>query len=74
MIIQGEGRITFQDIKTSEIFSIDVSGKTPQMVEIPPFVAHAITNVGKKEMIMLGVINEPLDKANPDTYPFIVIR
>lgn len=74
MVIQGEGRIFFEDIARGETFFIDVFGKTPQMVEIPPLIAHAIINTGKKKMIMIGVINEPFDKSDPDTYPFTVVR
>lgn len=74
LVIQGEGRIVFQDIATGENFFVDVTEKTPQMVEIPPLIAHAIINTGKKKMIMFGVINEPLNRSDPDTYPFTVVR
>lgn len=73
LLIRGQAIIFFEDIHTKDRTTIQLTQKKFRMVEITPNVAHAIKNVGKGIMILLGIINEHLDPKRPDTFPYKVI-
>lgn len=73
LIIKGKARFVFKDIKTHKTEEVYASEEKPQLVVALPNLAHAIENVGDTEVILLALVNEPLDKQHPDTYPYKVI-
>lgn len=73
LVIKGRARIYFEDISTHEKDSVELVETNPQVVEVPVLVAHSIENIGTEEMILLAIVNEPLDKKSPDTFPYKVI-
>lgn len=73
LVIKGSAKIYFEDINTHEKDNLNLSESDPQIVEVPPLVAHSIKNTGNKEMVLLAIVNEPLDNKNPDTFPYKVI-
>lgn len=73
LIVKGKVRFVFKDIITHKTEELYISEEKPQIVVVMPNLAHAIENVGDKEAILLALVNEPLDKKHPDTYPYKVI-
>lgn len=72
VIIQGQARIYLEDLDTNEKTQLKVSGEKPEMIEARPMLAHAIENIGKKELYLLAVASEPLDPNDQDTFPYKV--
>lgn len=72
-VIQGRCEIIEEDLKTKKQESLIVSDEDHTLVEIAPNKAHAMINLGKNELILLALVNEPLDHKNPDTYPYKII-
>jgi len=72
IVIKGKAEVIFEDIKTKESARVVVSGEDPKIIETVPFVAHAFRNIGKDDMYLVAIVNEPLDQKNPDTYPYEV--
>lgn len=68
LIIKGRAKISFRHIKTGELEDIIVRGEEPVIVEVPVDVAHTIENIGRGEMLLLALVNEPLNQENPDTF------
>jgi UDP-2-acetamido-2,6-beta-L-arabino-hexul-4-ose reductase len=67
-VIEGKAVIRFRHLITNEIYSYEVSGTKPEVVNILPGYTHSITNTGKSELITLFWANEPFDPERPDTY------
>lgn len=73
LVVKGKARIVLKDIQSGETEEIHVSEKKPEMVEMAPMIAHAIENIGRKEMILVAIVSVPFDRKNPDTYSYKVI-
>jgi len=73
LVIEGKAKIYFKDINSSEESSMEVNSDSPQIIEVLPNIAHSIENIGKSKMILLGIVNEPLSKEDPDTFSYKVI-
>jgi len=71
-VLEGEAAIRFRDIQGDDVIEYRVSGKEFRVVDIPPGYTHSIENVGQSELIVLFWAYEPLNLANPDTYPLTV--
>ncbi len=67
-VIEGEAILRFRHILGKEVFTYHLSGKNPQVVDIPPGYTHSIENVGQSEMIVLFWASEPFDPTAADTY------
>lgn len=67
LVIRGEARFGFRQIKTGETHEYCTSGHLPEVVETIPGWAHDITNIGDDEMIVLLWANEIFDQEHPDT-------
>lgn len=68
LVIRGEAIIRFRKIDETHIVEYPVSGRQPQVVDIPPGYTHNITNTGEGELITLFWANEIFDQDRPDTY------
>ena len=69
LVLEGEAKIGFRNISTSEKAEYRVEGRDMKVVDIPPGWTHSLENVGKAEMIVLFWASEVFDEARPDTYP-----
>ncbi|PIE61373.1 MAG: capsular biosynthesis protein [Desulfobacterales bacterium] len=67
-VIQGDAEIKLRHILNNEIMTYSVSGKMPEVIDIPPGYTHSITNVGVKDVITLFWANEMFSAEKPDTY------
>src|ERR1035437_3519262 len=68
IVVSGDAviRIRRVDMLTAE--EITVSGKNPEVIEIPAMYVHSITNVGSTDMTLVVWASEVFDPAYPDTY------
>ncbi len=73
LVLKGKAKIVCKALGSNDIKEIYMSEERPEMVEIPPMIAHAIENIGDKEMLLFAVVNESLDRRDPDTFPHRVI-
>ena len=67
LVVRGRARFGFRHVITGERPSLDVDGRTPQVVETVPGWVHDVTNIGEDEMIVLLWANEAFDPQHPDT-------
>ena len=72
IVLKGEAKISFRDINCDNEESIQVSGDTLSIIDIPPGKTHNITNVGNSELLTLFWTNEIYDSKKPDTN-FLVV-
>lgn len=73
IVVKGKAEVVFEDIRTKEMARITVNGEEPKAIETFPLVAHAFKNIGKEDMFLVAIVNEPLDKKDPDTFPYKII-
>ncbi len=69
-VIQGAGKLRLEDTRTGEKMTVRLSRDDRISVEIPPGVAHSVSNEGDGEMILLAYSNMPYDPHDPDTVPW----
>ena len=69
LVLEGDAVIAFRHRVTGETARVPVAGTELRVVDIPPGWAHAITNVGDRELIVLFWASEVFDPARPDTHP-----
>lgn len=74
LVLDGEGLIRLRRIDNNSIVEHRVSGEEYRVVDIPPGVAHSITNVGTKDMVTLFWASEIFDQGMPDTFPLPVTQ
>ena len=70
IVISGEGRFDFENIRTKETAIKKVSDKDLRMVYTVPGWAHSITNTGTNDMIVLVWASEVFDESYPDTFSY----
>jgi UDP-2-acetamido-2,6-beta-L-arabino-hexul-4-ose reductase len=67
-VIYGEALIRFRKIGSGKIIEYKVTGRNPEIVDIPPGYTHSIKNIGQDKMMTLFWANEIFNPAQPDTY------
>jgi len=67
LVLRGQARFRFRDMRTGATHEVDVSGSDPTVVETVPGWAHDITNIGDGEMLVMLWANEAFDRERPDT-------
>lgn len=72
-VLQGSGKIVYEDIETKERGEINIIEGKFSLVKIPPRIAHVIVNSGKSPMLALVYLDEPYDKDNPDEYIYKLV-
>jgi UDP-2-acetamido-2,6-beta-L-arabino-hexul-4-ose reductase len=72
-VISGKCLFVVEDINTKIREEIIISDSDNILIYNKPGFAHAFKNIGDSEMILLALINEPLDKLNPDTFEYKVL-
>lgn len=73
-VLQGKCKFCTEDIKTKKREELVVDEKDDILVNTVPGKAHAFKNIGKKELIILALVNEAHNQKDPDTYPYIVYK
>lgn len=73
-VVQGKCLIIVEDMNNHKQEKILISDKDNLIVSMEPNKAHAMKNVGNNELILLALVNEQLDRKNPDTYPYVVLK
>jgi UDP-2-acetamido-2,6-beta-L-arabino-hexul-4-ose reductase len=68
LVVSGQGVIRFRMIGSNKVIAYHVSGDKLEVVDIPPGYTHSITNTGESDMVTVMWVNEPFDRARPDTY------
>ena len=69
LVIRGEAHFRFRHLLTNELVEVRTNGESPRVVETIPGWIHDVTNIGKKELIVMLWANEIFDKKKPDTVP-----
>tara|TARA_B100001939_G_scaffold346307_1_gene364811 strand:- start:313 stop:1422 length:1110 start_codon:yes stop_codon:yes gene_type:complete len=67
LVIKGSAHFRFRNLLTDELYTLDVSGDIPTIVETIPGWSHDITNSGNDELIVMLWANEIFDHNRPDT-------
>nr|WP_321496407.1 WxcM-like domain-containing protein [uncultured Methanolobus sp.] len=69
----GKIKLSLKDIITGrfEEITMDSQSYTYEVIHIPPFVAHAVTNVSEREASLIVFSKNPEDKE--DTIPYEVV-
>lgn len=67
-VIEGKGKISMRDRESGEKKEYIVSGKEPEIVEMPLNWVHKIENIGDGEMKLIVWTNEIFDLNDPDTF------
>ena len=67
-VIKGKARLVIRNIKKEKRQEITLDANSLCVVTIPPYHAHAITNIGSDDMHLLAYIDESFDPKDPDTY------
>lgn len=73
-VLQGEAEIKLKQPFTNLEAIFKVSGSEPQYIDMPTFCAHAITNIGKGDLLTSFWCNEIFNSEDADTYPFDVYQ
>lgn len=68
LVLEGTGLIRLRSIGTKDVVHFITKGEAYQVVDIPPGVAHSITNAGSGDMVTLFWSSEMFDPSHPDTY------
>ena len=69
VVLEGEARISLRRLLSKEVYSFDVNGDSPAIVDMPTLWAHNITNIGASTLTTMFWTNALFDPAHPDTYP-----
>lgn len=72
VVLRGKAKIYLEDLNTKEKTEFEVKGEKPELVEMMPMLAHAIENIGNNDLYLLGIVSEPLDPNDQDTFPYKV--
>jgi UDP-2-acetamido-2,6-beta-L-arabino-hexul-4-ose reductase len=67
-VVKGVAKLMLEDVNTKEKKELILSEENPVSVEIHPYVAHTLQNIGSSEMHLLAIVNEVFDPKDTDTY------
>ncbi len=68
IVVQGQARFRFKDMRTGAAAEVEARGSDPVVVETVPGWAHDITNTGNTDLVVLLWANEVFDRDRPDTF------
>ncbi|MGR6899884.1 polysaccharide biosynthesis C-terminal domain-containing protein [Glutamicibacter sp. BSL13] len=66
-VLHGQARISLRRLFTDEVISFEVSGDSPQAIDMPTMWAHNISNTGDDLLYTSFWTNDLFDPNNPDT-------
>jgi len=67
VVVSGSGVMRFRLVGGSEVIEYPVSGKRPEVVDIPPGYTHSLENTGDTDLITFIWASECYDPDHPDT-------
>ena len=67
-VVKGTAKLMLEDINTKEKKELILSEENLLSVEIHPYIAHTLQNIGSSEMHLISIVNEVFDPKNTDTY------
>jgi len=67
-VLEGTATIRLRKILDDKVFSFEVSGESPQYIDMPTFMTHNISNTGKSDVTTAFWCNEIFDSSDSDTY------
>lgn len=70
LVVSGVAEFSFRHVLTGEKMLLSVDSSRPEIVETVPGWAHAITNTGSTQLIVLLWANEIYNADSPDTWTF----
>lgn len=73
IVIQGKCLIVVEDTVSKKREQIEVSDKDNLAILMEPGKAHAMKNIGENQLILLALVNEKLNKKQPDTFLYKII-
>jgi UDP-2-acetamido-2,6-beta-L-arabino-hexul-4-ose reductase len=68
LVVQGKAKIRMRRVLTDEIMTYEVSGDSPQAIDIPTLHTHNISNVGDGALLTLFWAGEHFNPEDSDTY------
>ena len=68
LVLEGEATIRIRRVLHDEIWTYNVSGSAPAVVDMPTVHTHSIENTGSRPLLTLFWANEIFDPSAPDTY------
>lgn len=68
IVLHGQAEVSWRPVLGAGVHRVQVSGTTPEAVDIPPLATHAITNSGDTPLLTAFWTDRPFDPARPDTY------
>ena len=66
-IVSGRATLVLEDIRNKKRKIFNLSPKTPRVVTIYPFIAHAVKNIGKETAYLLSAQSDVFNPKKPDT-------
>ncbi len=73
LVCKGEAEIRLRRLFSDQIHSLNVSGDSPQCIDIPTFYTHDISNTGAGELVTLFWANEIFEPDRSDTFSEMVL-
>lgn len=67
-VIEGEALIKIRKVGTNNVYSFNLSGKTPCYIDMKVWHTHNIQNIGSSNLITVFWINEFYDENDSDTF------
>jgi UDP-2-acetamido-2,6-beta-L-arabino-hexul-4-ose reductase len=67
-VIKGKAIIQLRRVGTAEVHNFYLDGEEPAYVDMPIWYTHNIKNIGDETLYTNFWIDEPFDRADPDTY------
>lgn len=68
LVLEGEALIRIRKALRDEVWTYEVNGATPAIIDMPTLHTHSIENVGDKPLLTMFWTNDIFDPANPDTF------
>lgn len=68
LVVQGTARFCFRNLVSDETYQITANSEELKIVETIPGWVHDITNVSKRDIVVMLWANEIFDPDSPDTY------
>ena len=68
LLLEGKALVTLMDTKTKKQNQIELTGLTPQLLEVVPHTSVKISNHTKRKAIILVIVDEAFNLHDPDVW------
>jgi UDP-2-acetamido-2,6-beta-L-arabino-hexul-4-ose reductase len=69
VVVQGEAQINLRRLLHEEVVTFKVSGRQPEIIDMPTLWVHNIRNVGEDDLVTMFWADQLLSLENPDQFP-----